>query len=214
MGVKDDGTLLGLSVTDELLRQLADMRTDGNILPPPSMTVEKRSLSGGDIAVVTVLPSDSPPVRFDGRVHIRTGTRRDTANAQDELILSEKRRHGEIPFDIHPIPTATLNDLNLTQFTYEYLPQAFAREVLEANQRSIEQQLAGTKMIADAVESMPTVLGMLVLGKRTLDYLPGAYIQFLRFDGSDPTDPIADEAGDQRHNCGHAWPAGGQAPNA
>lgn len=193
VGVEDDGTLLGLSVTDELLRQLADMRTDGNILPPPSMTVEKRSLSGGDIAVVTVLPSDSPPVRYDGRVHIRTGTRRDIANTQDERILNEKRRHGEIPFDIHPIPTAMLNDLNLTQFSNEYLPQAFAREVLESNQRSVEEQLAATKMIATAEESMPTILGMLVLGKRTLDYLPGAYVQFLRFDGSDPTDPISDE---------------------
>ena len=193
VGVEDDGALSGLSVTDELLRQLADMKTDGNILPPPSMTVEKRSLSGGDVAVVTVQPSDSPPVRCGGRVHVRIGSRRGFATAQDERILNEKRRYGEIPFDIQPIPTATLRDLNLTQFTYEYLPQAFAREVLEANERSIEEQLAATKMIATADESLPTVLGMLVLGKRTLDYLPGAYIQFLRFDGSDPTDPIADE---------------------
>ena len=43
VGVRDDGTVAGLSVTDELLRQLADMKTDGNIVPPPSLTVERRS---------------------------------------------------------------------------------------------------------------------------------------------------------------------------
>lgn len=193
VGVRDDGTPTGLPVTDEVLRQLADMKTDGQTVPPPSLTVEKRSIRGKDMAIVTVQPSDSPPVRYRGRSHIRTGSRRGVATAQDERILNEKRRYRDIPFDIQPIPTASLSDLNLTQFTNEYLPQAFAREVLEANQRSIEEQLAATKMIATANEPLPTVLGMLVLGKRTLDFLPGAYIQFLRFEGLDPTDPIADE---------------------
>lgn len=33
--VRDDGTLAGLTATDRMLTQLADMKTDGNILPPP-----------------------------------------------------------------------------------------------------------------------------------------------------------------------------------
>ena len=44
VGLQDDGSVAGLTVTDELLRQLADMKTDGNIVPLPSMTVEKRTL--------------------------------------------------------------------------------------------------------------------------------------------------------------------------
>ena len=78
-------------------------------------------------------------------------------------------------------------------FQNEYLPQAFARDVLEANDRSLEEQLAATKMIGSTDDPTPTVLGMLVLGNRTLDYLPGAYIQFLRFDGAQATAPISDE---------------------
>ena len=193
VGVEDDGVPSSLSVTDELLRQLADMKTDGKTLPPPSLTVERRSIGGKDVAIVTVQPSDSPPVRYSGRVHVRIGARRGIATAQDERILTEKRRYGDIPFDIQPIPSASLSDLHLTQFMNEYLPQAFAREVLDANERSIEEQLAAAKMVATSNEPLPTVLGLLVLGRRTLDYLPGAYVQFLRFDGSDPTDPIADE---------------------
>ena len=37
VGIGNDGSTTGLLVTDELLRQLADMKTDGNIVPPPSM---------------------------------------------------------------------------------------------------------------------------------------------------------------------------------
>ena len=194
VGVRDvDRTVVGLSVTDQLLRQLGDMKTDGNILPPPSITVEKRFLQGKDVAVVTVQPSDSPPVRFSGRVHIRIGPRRGIATAQDERVLNEKRRHRDIPFDIHPIPSATLEDLDLLNFEYQYLQQAFARDVLDANDRSREEQLAATKMIASADDPTPTVLGMLVLGKNTQDFLPGAYVQFLKFDGTESFSSLVDD---------------------
>jgi ATP-dependent DNA helicase RecG len=46
VGARDDGTPSGLSITDALLCTLADIRSDGNILPPPSLTVEKRTLRG------------------------------------------------------------------------------------------------------------------------------------------------------------------------
>lgn len=192
VGVRDDGSATGLPVTDELLRQLADMKTDGNILPPPSMTVERRSLPGGDVAMVIVQPSDSPPVRCRGRIHVRIGPRRGMATAQDECILNEKRRYGDIPFDIHPVPSATLRDLDLLQFEREYLPQAFASEVLEANERSLEERLAATKMILSVGDTTPTVLGLLILGKSPQDFLPGAYVQFLRVDGTEVTDKIID----------------------
>ena len=37
VGVADDRTIGNLSITDRLLQQLADVKTDGNILPPPSL---------------------------------------------------------------------------------------------------------------------------------------------------------------------------------
>ena len=192
VGVRDDGTVSDLPVTDEQLRQLAGMKTDGNIVPPPSTVVERRSLCGKNVAVVTVQPSDSPPVRCRGRVQVRIGPRRGIATAQDERILNERRRYGDIPFDIHPIPSAVLNDLDILYFEYQYLQQAFAREVLEANDRSREEQLAATKMIASVDDPTPTVLGMLVLGKNPQDFLPGSYVQFLRLDGTEWSDDIID----------------------
>ena len=193
IGARDDGTPAGLDVNDQLLLQLADIKTDGNIVPPPTLTVEKRHLSGADMAVITVWPADSPPVKYKGRVHIRIGPRRGIASAQDERILNEKRRHRDRPFDVQPVRSAAFDDLDLARFQAEYLPAAVAPDILEANDRSEQQRLAATKMILSAEEPIPTVLGLLVVGKTTRSFLAGAYIQFLRIEGSELDDPIMDE---------------------
>lgn len=194
VGVQDDGGPAGLGITDELLRQLADIKTDGNILPPPALLVAKHVLLGSEVAVVTVRPSDSTPVRYRGRIWIRVGPRRAIATAQDERILNEKRRHHDRHFDSQPLPTARMEDLDLRRFQEEYLPLAVGREVVEANDRSIEQRLAATKMVVSWEDTTPTIAGALVLGRRPQDFLPGAYVQFLRIAGTDWADPVADEA--------------------
>ncbi len=193
IGAKDNGEPSGLDVTDQLLLSLADMKTDGNILPLPVLTVEKRTLKGANMAVVAVMPSDMPPVKFEGRIWIRTGPRRAIANAQEERILNERRRYKHLPFDIYPIPSSKISDLSKTVFENEYLPAAFASDILDANSRSYEERLASCKMIVSPEDSTPTVLGLLALGKSPQDYLPGAYIQFLRIDGIELADPVIDE---------------------
>lgn len=193
IGARDDGSPSGAAITDELLRSLADMKSDGNILPMPVLTVEKRSLKGAEMAVVTVLPSDMPPVKYDGRIWIRTGPRRAIANEQEERILNEKRRYKNLPFDIYPIPSARLEDLSRLIFEGEFLPAAFAADVLEANGRSYPERLASCKMIVSPEDTTPTVLGLLALGKSPQDFLPGAYVQFLRIDGTELSDPVSDE---------------------
>ncbi len=193
VGVTDVGRPSGLEVTDELLRQLADIKTDGNIVPPPTLTVARLRWQESDIAVVTVMPADSPPVRYKGRIWVRIGPRRGTATAQDERILGEKRRHRDRPFDVRPVQSAALVDLDLARFEAEYLSVAVASDVREANDRSQAQLLAATKMIAGPEEPTPTVLGLLVVGKSTRSFLPGAYVQFLRLAGADLGEPIVDE---------------------
>ncbi|MYC93740.1 MAG: transcriptional regulator [Caldilineaceae bacterium SB0661_bin_32] len=192
VGVRDDSTIVGTSATDRLLQQLADMKTDGNILPPPTLTVERIMLQNKEVALVVVQPSNSPPVRCQGSICIRIGPRRGIATAQDERILNEKRRFGDRPFDVTPIPTAGLSDLNLTQFENEYLPAAFSDEILAANDRSLREQLSATKMIESAQRPTATVMGLLAIGKNPQDFLPGAYAQFLRIGGNELADDILD----------------------
>ena len=192
VGVTDTGHPAGVEITDAILRQLADVKTDGQTVPPPSMVVEKRRLNGMDVAVVTVLPSDSPPVRYQGRIHVRIGPRRGTATAQDERILNEKRRALTTPFDIQPVPSVNLSSLNLRRFEEEYLPRAFHPDVLNANDRSTIERLAVTKMIVSADDTTPTILGLLVLGSRSRDDLSNAWMQFLRIDGLELSDDVMD----------------------
>ena len=192
VGLADDGSPVGGRITDRMLRDLVGMRTDGNIVPPPTFHVEKRSYRNSEIALVIVQPSDSTPVRYKGVIHVRVGPLCVTATAQDERILNEKRCHGNRPFDIQPIPSTTLSDLNLVQFEYEYLKKAVSPEVLEANEHSRRQQLAALKMIKSTDEPIGTVLGILTIGKSPRDYVPGAYVQFLRIDGTSLADGILD----------------------
>lgn len=194
IGVHDNGTPMPeFVVTDELLRQLADIKTDGNVVPPPTLLVEKRMLSGAEVAVITVWPCDTPPVRFKWRIHVRWGPRRGLATAQDERILNERRRHRDRPFDIQPMRDSALDELDRLRFEQEYLPSLVARDVLDANERSFEQKLAATKMVLAENEPVPTVLGLLVVGKSPSDWLPGAYTQFLRLAGNDLAAPVIDE---------------------
>lgn len=195
IGLRDNGLPVpNFVVTDELLLQLSNMKADGNISPLPSLLVEKRQLGGGECAVICVWPCDTPPVRYQGRVHIRWGPRRGLASAQDERILNERRRAGDRPYDIQPVREATLEDLDLLRFEQEYLPALVARDVLEANERSREQRLTATKMLVSEDPAIPTVLGLMVVGKSPSDWIPGAYTQFLRLAGVDLTAPVQDEA--------------------
>ena len=193
VGARDNGQAAGLHVTDQLLTTLADIRSDGNTLPPPSLIVEKRVLKGQEMAVVTVQPADAPPVRYRGRIWVRVGPSRRVATAQDERILNEKRRHRDLPFDACPLPNCPFDELNRTAFEGEYLPNVFAEDVLEANDRSYEQRLAACRMIAAADNPTPTVLGVLTIGNSPRTWLPCAYVQFLRIQGTEWGDPIADE---------------------
>jgi ATP-dependent DNA helicase RecG len=194
VGVRDDGTPVdGFVVSDELLRQLADIKTDGNIVPPPTLLVEKKNLCGHDVSVITVWPCDTPPARFKGRIHVRWGPRRGLATAQDERILNERRRHHDRPFDVQPLRDSVLDELDRLRFEQEYLPSLVARDVLEANERSYAQKLAATKMVLGDNEPTPTVLGLLVIGKSPADWIPGAYTQFLRLAGNDLAAPVVDE---------------------
>lgn len=193
IGVSDDGHCAHLAITDRLLTELAGMRADGNITPFPSMTVQKKTLDGCDMAVIVVEPADAPPVRYGGRVWVRIGPRRAIATPQEERRLTEKRRAGDLPFDVQPLAVATLEDLDPELFRRVYLPAMVPPDILEQNQRSLEQQLASVRFTTVGPEPRPTVLGLLTIGHDPRQWLPGAYVQFLRFDGTTLTDPIRDQ---------------------
>jgi len=192
IGVNNDGSLAGLTVTDDLLLRLGGIRSDGNVLPQPHMNVAKFTLEDADVAVVEVHPSDLPPVRYKGRIYIRIGPRKAVANEQEERVLTERRVALARSFDARPCPEATLNDLALGQFD-AYRREAVAADTILANHRQTEQQLASLRFY-DLERACPTNAGILLFGKNPRFFLPGAYVQYLRLPGTQLTDLPEDQA--------------------
>ncbi|MCL1939963.1 MAG: putative DNA binding domain-containing protein [Desulfovibrionaceae bacterium] len=191
IGVANNGSVSGVQVTDDLLLMLTAFRNDGSILPTPSLQVERRRLEGKDIAVVEVIPSMFPPVRYKGTVWIRTGPSRSKATEQDERILTERRIAHATTFDARPCPDATIEDLSIREFT-QYREQAVAPEIIDENHRRQEDQLASLRLY-NSKNGCPTYAGLLLLSPEPRQWLPGAYMQYLRFSGTRLDEAPVDE---------------------
>ncbi len=191
VGVKDNGDCAGLDITEQVVQTLMGFGRSGQILPLPNIHVRKVTLDGCTMVVTEVTPADSPPVRFKGRTWVRFGPSRALATPEQERRLIEKRRYALLPFDQQPVAGATLKDLNLLSFQTEYLPAAIAPEILEANGRELVDQLRALKLLGP--DGVPTNAGILVLGRNPRNWLPGAYIQFVRYSGTAVVDTIRDQ---------------------
>ena len=192
IGVHDNGKLSGLKVDDKLLLKISNIRTDGNILPQPVMTVEKFSFDDGDVLVTEVQPSEFPPVRYRGRIWVRVGPRKSIATEAEEKILTERRLSNVHTFDAMPCLGTTLDDLDIAIIKKEYLPKAVAEEVLSEDKRTIDKQLASLGLY-DLRYNCPTNGAIVLFGLNPERYLHGSYIQYVRFKGKDRAGDIINE---------------------
>ena len=186
VGMEAGRTRAGIDVDNKLLRRLARMSSDGAIVPSPRMSVEKKVLDGCKLAVMTVQPSIDTPVRFQGRVWIKVGPTVQQATPQEERHLTEKRPWANLPFDHRP-STALIRDLDRTHIERTYLPKAVAEEVVEHEHRALDNQLRALRL---ATADRPTRGALIAFGNDPQYWSPGAYVQFLRRDGTSRRDPI------------------------
>jgi len=193
VGVSNDGSCSNVSIDDQLLNSLSNMGKDGSIISFPAITVQKKNLRGCELVVVLVQPSHDTPVRYNQQIWVRVGPTTRIASPEEERILAEKGRSQKLPFELWPVSSASRDDLDLDFFQRVYLPATQRPEVLVQNQRTPEQQLTSLRFTTLEPEPKPTYLGILVIGKEPTEFLPGAYIQFARFEGTKITDPVKDE---------------------
>ena len=155
IGANDGGSLSGLNVDDALLKKISSIRSDGNILPLPVMSVERFEFPEGDLLVTEVSPSLIPPVRYRGRVFVRVGPRRDIASESEERILTERRTAYMATFDATPCIGATIDDLDLEYIKEKYLPSVVDPEILAEDSRDLKEQLASVRLY-DRTHDCPT----------------------------------------------------------
>jgi len=170
---------------------MSNYADSGQIVPLPSLNVEKRTFPEADIVVVEVLPSDMPPIRYRGRVWIRRGPRRAIANEQEERILTERRVHHARTFDLRPCHGCGPDDLAMDLFRLTYRHAAVAPELLEENNRDMLLQMASLGLWC-VDENCPTNGGAILFAQEPRNWFPGAALQYVRYQGdgldSDPTD--------------------------
>jgi ATP-dependent DNA helicase RecG len=191
VGARDNGSPSGLKVTDQLLLSLGELRSNGQIQPIPHINVQKCILNNNDYAVVEVMPSDYPPVRYKGTTWVRVGPSRSIASQQEERVLTEKRISNARSYDAHIANEATLSDLSIPLFS-AYRQGAISAETIQENHRSTEEQLASLRFY-DTRKNCATNAGILLFGTNPRYYLPGAYIQYLNISGTKLTDDIIDQ---------------------
>ncbi len=156
------------------------------------INVQKWLIDGGEVAVVEVIPSDSPPVRYKGRTSIRVGPRRAFATPSEERILSERRIDRDRTWDARFSWEATLDDLSLDLFSLTYRPNAIAQEVIDENDRPIDVQLASLRFF-DLKASHPNHAGVFLLGKTARSFIPGAYVKYVQYCGESQADEVIRE---------------------
>jgi ATP-dependent DNA helicase RecG len=182
IGVDDKGQPSGATIDDKLLVTLRSLKDDGNILPRPDSYVEKREFDGKSVAVVKVNPSDMPPVRYKGEVWIRTGPAKSRASVEQERRLEERRIDRAQTWDMRACRDATLDDLALDLFKLNYLPQSVAADVLRENGRTIEEQMSSLRLYHSKLKC-PTNAAVVLFGKDVLAQYPGAYVQYVAYEG-------------------------------
>ena len=192
IGAHDDGTLSGLKVTDDLLKKIAAIRSSGNILPIPVMSVECFPFPAGDLLVAEVTPSMLPPVRYRGRTFIRIGPRRDIATEAEERILAERRTSYMATFDTMPCLAAKLSDIDTDLFRTKYLQPLLGKDMVDTDSRPIEEQMAAVGMY-DTEHQCPTYAAMVLFGKHPRRFMPGLYVQYVKFKGEDVTSEVENE---------------------
>ena len=184
IGIGNDGVISGVEASDKLLLKIDQIRTDGRIQPLPSMSTRTLRVGDKDVIAIVVAPSSLPPVSFDGRIWVRQAASTQQGNHEDERQLNEKRKsRAGRSFDSEGIPHTSIDDLDVRYFEQTYLPSAISRDVLEANGRTLAEQLTTTRMAIGGAPCAPTVAGLLTLGFSPQDWFAGAYIQYLRYAG-------------------------------
>lgn len=98
------------------------------------------------------------------------------------LFLCPEQIHSS-SFDGRPCREATIDDIDVELFKNEYLSKAVSSSTLAKDKRTPIQQMASLRLF-DTRFNCPTYAGILLLGHDPQYFIPGAYIQYVKFAGT------------------------------
>lgn len=208
VGIAKDGSVVGVEVgaegPDAVLQRLAGRIYDINVQPTPSVTSEAVRLEDGRwLVVIEVAPSRVPPAVTWKRVaRVRVGTTTRRATEADLARLNERRPEERQSFDFRALDGCTLDDLEIRDLRSRYEdersgdddPMSFPSLERWLVQRDLGRWTAG--------RFVPNTAALLLFGKDPQSRLPGAYVELVRYAGTDVDADVA-----------HRLPARGTLPD-
>ncbi|MEA3282198.1 MAG: ATP-binding protein [Euryarchaeota archaeon] len=184
--------ILGLTGDpEETLRRVTGICRDGSIVPTLAPQIYQLDVNGKTVGIIEVKQSERRPHRANNICYIRIGptTRKATPDEEFELV----RRSGRFPFDMMPVREAAVEDLDMLKFEQEFLAKRVSSGILSVNHRSPIEWAENLKfLVREGDRLIPTVAAILLFGKNPQSLLPHGSIDFIRFEGDDPSYPIAD----------------------
>jgi ATP-dependent DNA helicase RecG len=196
-GVKNSGEIVGLNAAgpklDEMQQQTSSRLTSPAIYPTPSFDLLPLEKDGKTLLVVRVAPQIVPPiVTVDGVAWVRKGTTTRRATSADLSRLQERRPEAALPFDMRVMPLATLDDLEWITLKPEYEAE-YADDGTPDSFPTFEEWLTNRLQLGRIHNGLwrPTAGALLLFGKSPQAYFPGAFVEFVRYQGTDIDSPVS-----------------------
>jgi ATP-dependent DNA helicase RecG len=180
LGVEKDGTVVGITVTPELLDRIQSICN--TIEPPITPRLETRTMKGQEVLVIAVAEGDRKPYLVDGRCYVRAGSTTRPATRDEIFRLGYQYRL--LRYDEQPAPGATYDDIDPTQVDRYLQRRVEVRGMagpVPSDRRQLLRNLDALTKVGE--ELIPTRGGLLVFGREPQKFLPHSEIRLARFKG-------------------------------
>ncbi len=182
VGVKDDGTVLGVQIGKGTLEDLAN-KIAQNTSPRLVPSITTHQVEGRTVIVIEVQGNRAKPVYAFDRPLSRSGRTNQRLSVPEaaELYFSSRGQ----TWDETPLPEATLQDID-AQRVRRFLERAKAERQWNVDAgTSVEQALRQLNLLRD---EKPTVAAVLLFGENPQRFLLQAKFRCARFKGDDTVD--------------------------
>ena len=193
IGLAKDGSTVGIQENpDEAQQKLANRISSTRLFPTPSYGIEAVERDGKILLIVRIEPYPVPPVvALDTIAWVRKGTVTERAREADLLRLRERRPENRQPFDYRVLPGSSIADLRLPAL----LPMHSAAREGDHDPDSFPdmESWLTRKDLGRPVQGVwtPNAAAILLFGENPQAFLPGAFIVFARYGGTDVDAPVA-----------------------
>lgn len=190
IGIDDNSNIIGVkdNSIEEKIMNICRNNCIPNIIPVYNEII----LSDKRISIINVPKGLSKPYyTVDTKYYIRVGTTKRIASREELLRLF--KANGALHFDISPIESTSIRDLNI-DIIRDYFLTYNTFDLYEEEKETIERILINSDILKEKDgKVICSVGGLLIFGKNPEKYLPQNGVSFAHFKGNEITDELIDK---------------------